>query len=144
MWFDRELDCTALTEGYGYLSVPAETVEVQTAEVTDRPSVAQLNYTTEPPEKVCTWLQEISSCSCLTFLSGPAWLLLNKTCILFPGPPYTVYKIQKHKVSSNPPVLRRLAYLRYTNVPSQFLDSATNEHESPVSCLRHNLDSRPR
>ena len=38
LWFDRELDCTVLTEGYGYLSVPAETVEVQTAEVTDRPS----------------------------------------------------------------------------------------------------------
>ena len=29
--------------------------------------------------KVCTWLREISSCSCLTFLPGPAWLLLSKT-----------------------------------------------------------------
>ena len=27
-----------------------------------------------------TWLREISSCSRLTFLPGPAWLLLNKVC----------------------------------------------------------------
>ena len=30
---------------------------------------------------LCTWLGEISSCSCLTVLPGPAWLLLNKICI---------------------------------------------------------------
>ena len=30
--------------------------------------------------KACTWLRDISSCSCLTFLPGPAWLLLNKIC----------------------------------------------------------------
>ena len=29
----------------------------------------------------CVWGREISSCSCLTFLPGPAWLLLNKMCI---------------------------------------------------------------
>ena len=29
--------------------------------------------------KVCTWLREISSCSCLTVLPGPAWVLLSKT-----------------------------------------------------------------
>ena len=34
---------------------------------------------TERQIKVCTWLREISSCSCLTVLPGPAWLLLNKT-----------------------------------------------------------------
>ena len=35
--------------------------------------------------KVCTWLREISSCSCLTVLPGPAWVLLSKTCKpLFP------------------------------------------------------------
>ena len=33
---------------------------------------------TEPGIKACTWLGEISSCSCLTVLPGPAWLLLNK------------------------------------------------------------------
>ena len=28
----------------------------------------------------CTWLGEISSCSCLTVLPDPAWVLLNKIC----------------------------------------------------------------
>ena len=31
---------------------------------------------TEHPEKVCTWLRDICSCSCLTVLPGPAWVLL--------------------------------------------------------------------
>ena len=34
---------------------------------------------TEGKLKVCTWLREISSCSCLTVLPGPAWVLLSKT-----------------------------------------------------------------
>ena len=29
--------------------------------------------------KVCAWLLEISFCSCLTVLPGPAWVLLGKT-----------------------------------------------------------------
>ena len=29
---------------------------------------------------LCTWLDEISSCSCFTFLPGPAWVLLSKIC----------------------------------------------------------------
>ena len=29
--------------------------------------------------KVLTWLREFSSCSCLTALPGPAWVLLSKT-----------------------------------------------------------------
>ena len=37
-----------------------------------------LRYT-ERQIKVCTWLREISSCSCLTVLSGSAWVLLSKT-----------------------------------------------------------------
>ena len=36
---------------------------------------------TEPGIKACTWLREISSCSCLTIMPGPAWLLLNKICV---------------------------------------------------------------
>ena len=32
--------------------------------------------------KACMWLREISSCSCLTDLPGPAWLLLNKFAYL--------------------------------------------------------------
>ena len=35
---------------------------------------------TERQIKVCTWLREISSCSCLTVLLGSAWVLLSKTC----------------------------------------------------------------
>ena len=34
---------------------------------------------TEGEIKVCTWLREISSCSCLTVLPCPAWVLLSKT-----------------------------------------------------------------
>ena len=36
---------------------------------------------TEPGKSLGTWLREISSCSCLTVLPGPAWLLLNNICI---------------------------------------------------------------
>ena len=32
---------------------------------------------TEAPEMACTWLGEISSCSCLIALPGPAWVLLT-------------------------------------------------------------------
>ena len=40
---------------------------------------------TEGEIKVCRWLREMSSCSCLTVLPGPAWVLLSKTNIpLFP------------------------------------------------------------
>ena len=35
---------------------------------------------TEKQIKVCTWLREFCSCSCLTVLPGPSWLLLSKTC----------------------------------------------------------------
>ena len=35
---------------------------------------------TEPRKSLGTWLREISSSSCLTFLPGPAWVLLNKIC----------------------------------------------------------------
>ena len=34
---------------------------------------------TEGEINVCTWLREIYSCSCLTVLPGPAWVLLSKT-----------------------------------------------------------------
>ena len=44
-----------------------------------RPNPTTPDYT-EPGIRACTWLREISSCSCLTVLPGPAWLLLNKIC----------------------------------------------------------------
>ena len=40
---------------------------------------------TEHPENVCTWLREISFCSCLTVLLGLAWVLLSNKYTLFPG-----------------------------------------------------------
>ena len=48
-------------------------------------------YYTGHPENVCTWLREISCCSCLTVLPGPAWVLLSKTYILFPGALYSLW-----------------------------------------------------
>ena len=48
-------------------------------------------HCTEAPEISCTWLGEIYSCSSLTFLPGPAWVLLSKIHKLFfsftPSPP---------------------------------------------------------
>ena len=38
-----------------------------------------VEYYTERQIKVCMWLREISSCSCLTVLPGPPWVLLSKT-----------------------------------------------------------------
>ena len=35
-------------------------------------------------------VQEISSCSCLTFLSGPAWVLLSMICTLFSPSQYII------------------------------------------------------
>ena len=50
-----------------------------------------LTYT-ERQIKVCTWLREISSCSCLTALPGPAWVLLSKTYKPLFTPLYVHYK----------------------------------------------------
>ena len=36
----------------------------------------------------CTWLREFSSCSCLTALPGPAWVLLSKIYKSFAGSLY--------------------------------------------------------
>ena len=44
---------------------------------------------TEPRKSLGTWLREISSCSCLTFLTGPAWVLLSKICKDFFSALYT-------------------------------------------------------
>ena len=38
---------------------------------------------TELRKSLGRWLREISSCSCLTFLPGPAWVLLSKICKYF-------------------------------------------------------------
>ena len=39
---------------------------------------AWLSRTTEHPKSVSAWLREVSSCSCLTLLPGPVWVLLGK------------------------------------------------------------------
>ena len=45
--------------------------------------------TTELPNMVCMWLWEICSCSCLSVLPGPAWVLLSKIYKPFSGALYT-------------------------------------------------------
>ena len=50
---------------------------------------------TEIRFNLCTWLGEISSCSCLTVLPGPAWVLLKSVKIKFHlcmWPSLTAYK----------------------------------------------------
>ena len=47
---------------------------------------------TERQIKVCTWLREICSCSCLTVLPGPAWVLLSKTCKPYFAPLYIYFR----------------------------------------------------
>ena len=44
-------------------------------------------------------MQETSSCSCLTVVPGPAWLLLNKICIpLFrAGPVFVPHLVQEYE-----------------------------------------------
>ena len=36
---------------------------------------------TEPEVMICTWLGETASCSCLTALPGPVWVLRSKICL---------------------------------------------------------------
>ena len=47
------------------------------------------NSNTGIGQKACTWLREIYSCSCLTLLPGPAWVLLNNICMPFSRSLYT-------------------------------------------------------
>ena len=47
---------------------------------------------TEGKIKVCTWLREISSCSCLTELPGPARVLLSKTNKPLLTPLYCIHR----------------------------------------------------
>ena len=50
---------------------------------------------------MCTWLREISSCSCLTVLPDPAWVLLSKTYKpLFP-PLYYINFLIVHKMTKH-------------------------------------------
>ena len=48
---------------------------------------------TEPRKSLGTWLREIYTCSCLTFLPGPAWVLLNKICKDFFSALYRLYRV---------------------------------------------------
>ena len=48
---------------------------------------------------LCTWFGEISSCSCLTVLPGPAWLLLNKIFIPLFRTLYNRYSVYSRSLS---------------------------------------------
>ena len=45
-------------------------------------------YCTELPKMVCTWLREVCSCSSLSVLPGPTWVLLSKIYKPFLGALY--------------------------------------------------------
>ena len=62
----------------------------ETKKLFSRALVTLLSTYTEGEIKVCTGLREISSCSCLTVLPGPAWVLLSKTCKPLLAPLYLV------------------------------------------------------
>ena len=52
-------------------------------ETSPRPRSEKRTLCTEPRKSLGTWLREISSCSCLTFLPGSVWVLLSKICQYF-------------------------------------------------------------
>ena len=58
----------------------------------------------------CTWLREFSSCSCLTALPDPAWVLLSKICKPFAGSLYIINLPTEAfvKMTKSRPVDRRL------------------------------------
>ena len=58
---------------------------------------------TEPGKSLGTWLREISSCSCLTFLPGPAWVLLSKICQDFLSALYVCLCVVKLRWPNDPP-----------------------------------------
>ena len=71
---------------------------------------------------VCMWLREFYSCSCLTVLPDPAWVLLSKTCKPLFTPQYRnvihrscclKFAAPKCKLgqSSNPPWLLQLSVI---------------------------------
>ena len=53
------------------------------------------DHCTERQIKVCTWSREISSCSCLTVLPGPARVLLSKTYITLFAPLYKLIYVSE-------------------------------------------------
>ena len=59
---------------------------------------------TEDPEKACTWLRELSSCSCLNALPGPAWDLLSKIYKPFAGALY-LYSTNSSELITHSPVV---------------------------------------
>ena len=75
-----------LTLRRGLIKPPASILTLGHA--LDAESIFLLLLPTEAPEKACTWLGEISSCSCITFLPCPAWVLLSKIYKQFLGSLY--------------------------------------------------------
>ena len=84
---------------------------------------------TERQIKVCTWLREISSCSCLTALSGPAWVLLSKTCTPLFAPLYKIIEYRR---------VRRFLESQSGNLRRRCDDHAT----SPTSRLSRSVEER--
>ena len=88
---------------------------------------------TEPRMSLGTWLREISSCSCLTFLPGPAWVLLSKICKDFFS---ALYSIPGDLIGLDSLCTRALA--RMFTVKREllrFIGSSQGSHESAAVCL---------
>ena len=62
--------------------------------------------TTERQIKVYTWLREISSCSCLTVLPAPAWVLLSKKYKPLFAPLYEYIGLQMYRACRDRAVAR--------------------------------------
>ena len=82
---DNSTLITVKLAGYGgYISVDCVNLPcISKVDGHNQLTNAKFPRYTEPRKSLGTWLREISSCYCLTFLPGPASLLLNKICTSF-------------------------------------------------------------
>ena len=96
---------------------------------------------------VYTWLREISSRSSLTFLPGPAWVLLSKICQDFFSALYNVFQLSpmprpRAQNGSNKMIFsKRLPstfYFPNSRDLSNFLSASTD-----YLCLQHRIKENP-
>ena len=92
----------------------------------------QPDHSTELRKSLGTWLREISSCSCLTFLPNPAWVLLSKICKDFFSALYTNHcSRERYSPSSQAFSLYTRMTLGTTTEVSRSTSATTNECPLP-------------
>ena len=82
------------------------------------------------------WFGEISSCSCLTALPGPTWVLLSKIYKPFPGSLYSKQKMQEaeEKLSCATVMTRGINMINcYSNYPNGI-------RKTIIKCPRYHLN----